>query len=74
LLKEIAISEYEIKIINNEQIKIQPKSFTTYINIVKELKSKDTEFHVAIEAKKDLQSSTKTHSHYREYGRHQKKN
>jgi hypothetical protein len=39
ILKEIATSEYEIKIIN-KQIKIQPKSFVTYVNIVKEVKSK----------------------------------
>jgi len=44
LLKEIAAGEYEIKIIN-KQIKIQPKSFIAYVNILKELKSKNTEFH-----------------------------
>jgi len=44
LLKQIATDEYEIKIMN-EQTKIQPKSFIAYVNIVKELKSKNTEFH-----------------------------
>jgi len=44
LLKEIATDKYEIKNMN-EQTKIQLKSFIAYINIVKELKSKNTEFH-----------------------------
>jgi hypothetical protein len=36
----------EIKMANNEQIKIQPKSSMAYINIVKKLKSrKNAEFH-----------------------------
>jgi len=30
LLEEIVISDFEIKIINKEQIKIQPKSFIAY--------------------------------------------
>jgi len=46
LLEEIAISDYGIKIINNKQVIMQPKSSIVYINIVKELKSKDTEFHM----------------------------
>jgi len=29
----------------NEQTKIQPKSFIAYVNIVKKLKSKNTEFY-----------------------------
>jgi len=41
VLKEVAIDEYEIKIMN-EQTKIQPKSSITYVDI---LKNKDTEFH-----------------------------
>jgi len=44
LLKEIAAGEYEIKIIN-EETKIQPTRYIAYINIVKELKSKNVEFH-----------------------------
>jgi len=44
LLKKIATDKYEIKIMN-EQTKIQPKSSIAYINIVKELKNKNTEFH-----------------------------
>jgi len=44
LLKEIAADKYEIKIIN-EQTKIQPKSSIAYVNIVKELRRKNTEFH-----------------------------
>jgi hypothetical protein len=45
LSKEIVAFKYEIKIIN-EQTKIQPKSSIAYINIVKELKSKNAEFHI----------------------------
>jgi S-adenosylmethionine/arginine decarboxylase-like enzyme len=45
ILEEIAINDYEIKIINNEEVKIQPKG-STYVNIVKELNSKDMEFHI----------------------------
>jgi len=45
ILKQIAADEYEIKIMN-EQIKIPSKSFIAYINIMKELKSKNTEFYI----------------------------
>jgi len=45
LLQEIAIIDYKIKMTNNEQIKIQPKSSIAYVNIMKELKNRDTEFH-----------------------------
>jgi len=45
LLKKIIIEEYEIKMTNKEQIKIQAKSFIAYLNIVKELKRRNTEFH-----------------------------
>jgi len=41
LLKEVAIDEYEIKIMN-EQTEIS----IAYINIVKDLKNKNTEFHI----------------------------
>jgi hypothetical protein len=44
LLKKIAASKYEIKIIN-EQIKIQPNNSIAYLNIVKELRNKNMEFH-----------------------------
>jgi len=44
LLKKVATDEYEIKIMN-EQTKIQPKISITYVNIVKELNNKNTEFH-----------------------------
>jgi len=37
LLEKIIIGDYEIKIINNEQVKMQTKSSIVYINIVKEL-------------------------------------
>jgi len=43
--EQIAIGEYEIKIINNEQIKTQLNSSIVYVNIVKELKSRDIEFY-----------------------------
>jgi hypothetical protein len=45
LLKEVAIGEYEIEIIN-KQIKIQPKSSAAYVNIVEKLKSKNIEFYI----------------------------
>jgi len=32
LLKKIIIDNYEIKIINNKQVKIQPKNFIVYFN------------------------------------------
>jgi len=44
-LKKIATDKYEIKSMN-EQTKIQPKSSIAYVNIVKELKNKNTEFHI----------------------------
>jgi len=44
LLKEVTTGEYEIEIIN-AQINIQLKSSIAYVNIVKELKSKNMEFH-----------------------------
>jgi len=42
-LKEVAFDEYEIKIMN-EQIKIHPSSSIAYVNIMKELKSRNREF------------------------------
>jgi len=39
LLEEIAINDYEIKIINNEHIKIQKLHCLYYINIMKEFKT-----------------------------------
>jgi len=45
LLEEIAISDSEMKIISNKQVKIQPKSSIVYVNIVKELKNRNTEFY-----------------------------
>jgi len=44
LIKKVATDEYEIKIMN-EQIKIQPKNSIAYVNVVKKLKNKNTEFH-----------------------------
>jgi len=44
LLKEIA-TDHEIKI-TNKQTKIQPKNSIAYVNIMKELKNKNTEFHI----------------------------
>jgi len=52
LLKEIVTDEYEIKIMN-EKIKIQPKSSIVYVNIVKELKSKNISY-IEIKAKKEF--------------------
>jgi len=52
----MAISEYEIKIINNEQVKIHPKNSITYsiTNIeLKELRSGDMEFHTYNQSKKE---------------------
>jgi len=43
--KEIAIGKCDIKIINNEEIKIQSKSSIAYVNIMKQLKIRNIEFH-----------------------------
>jgi len=51
VLEKIAIGEYEIKIINNKQVKIQSSSIAyivkelKIVNIVKELKSNNMEFY-----------------------------
>jgi len=52
LVKEIVTDEYEIKIMN-KKIKIQPKSSIVYVNIVKELKSKNISY-IEIKAKKEF--------------------
>jgi len=52
-LKKIATDEYERKIMN-EQIKIQPKSSIAYINIMKELKTKDMKFTYINESKRGV--------------------
>ena len=45
LLNEIAPNEFEIKIIKNEEVKIQPKTEEKYSFITKALLEKKTEFH-----------------------------
>lgn len=45
LLNDIANEEYIIKILRDEEVKIQPKSTQAYTNIIKELQKKGTEFH-----------------------------
>jgi len=45
LLDRIAKNEYDIKVINNTQIKIQPKTCIKYTSIVKKLQVKNTDFH-----------------------------
>ncbi|KMQ86632.1 nucleic-acid-binding protein from transposon x-element [Lasius niger] len=45
LLEEIAFNKYEIKIPNDDQVKILPKSSEVYSTVVKELEIRNTEFH-----------------------------
>lgn len=45
LLNEHAKGHYEIKILRNEQVKVQPKSSEAYSKIVKQLEIKQTEFY-----------------------------
>jgi len=45
LLENIAKHEYEIKIINDSQVKIQPETPEKYSIIIKELQARNTEFH-----------------------------
>jgi hypothetical protein len=53
ILKEVATGEYQMRIINDEQIEIQPMRI--YVNIVKQLKSKNTEFsHIQTEAREEF--------------------
>jgi hypothetical protein len=45
LLNEVAKNEHELKILNNQQVKIQPKTTEKFSIIVKALKEKQTSFH-----------------------------
>ena len=45
LLNEIAKDNYTIKVLPNNEVKIQPSSSEKFIPIVKALKKKNTEFH-----------------------------
>jgi len=54
LLEKIAIGNYENKIINNVQGNIQSKSSIAYVNIVKELNNRNTEFHLYIRSIYDI--------------------
>jgi len=45
LLNQITNGEFELKNINADNFKIQIKSFITYTNIVKELKTRNIEFY-----------------------------
>jgi len=45
LLKNTVRDEYEIKVLRENEVKIQPKSTQAYTIIVKELQKRDTEFH-----------------------------
>lgn len=38
--------DYEIKVLSNEQLKLQPKTLEAYSLLVKDLKLKNTEFHI----------------------------
>jgi len=46
LLKEVTNGEFDLRVVNPEKIKIQPKSSIAYINIVKKLKIRNIEFHI----------------------------
>jgi len=52
LMKEVTNDKFDLRIINLEKVTIQLESSIAYINIVKELKIKNTEFHK--QAKKKL--------------------
>lgn len=45
LLNKIANGEHLIKVLRNEEVKIQPKTSQAYSTIVKNLQEKGTEFH-----------------------------
>lgn len=45
LLVEVAADNYEVKVLCNEQVRIQPKSTELYTKIVKSLQEKHTEFY-----------------------------
>ena len=45
LLNEVAKELYDLKIINSDQVKIQPKTSAAYKTVVKELESKNTQFY-----------------------------
>ncbi|CAG4982065.1 unnamed protein product [Colias eurytheme] len=45
LLEEVAQGDYEVKVLRNERVKIQPKSAESYSTIYKELRKKNTEFY-----------------------------
>lgn len=45
LLNNYAQNNYELKVLNNEQVKIQPKTPDAYREIVKQLEIKNTEFY-----------------------------
>jgi hypothetical protein len=45
LLDQIAIKQYAIKALEDNQIKVQPKTSETYRTIIKALAEKRTEFH-----------------------------
>lgn len=45
LLNNVGDDSYELKVLPNERVKIQPKAPDTYIKIVKELENKKTEFY-----------------------------
>lgn len=45
MLEEVALGQYEIKVLRDDRVKIQPKSAESYSTIYKELKNKKTEFY-----------------------------
>ena len=45
LLEEIASNQYELKLLRENEIKIQPKTIESYQMITKALEDKNTEFH-----------------------------
>lgn len=45
MLDEIAADNYELKVLRNDQVRIQPKSTEVYTKIVKNLQEKNTEFY-----------------------------
>jgi len=66
LFNQIANDEFDLKNINVGNFKIQIKSSKAYTNIVKELKSRNIEFHLQAEAGKKIQGNSQTYASRRE--------
>jgi hypothetical protein len=59
LLEQIAKQQYEIKVLTDNQVKVQPKPSETYRSIMKALAEKHGILHLQINIRKKLQGSFK---------------